>query len=224
MLTARPPTPSALAAKYVVLLLGFGLINLAPAIRNGLGGTGTGPARTDCDTSCQYTVSGEGEGAGFATALHMENGTSVARHEQAHQKRARPPPPPPPSCTNTEACDLCPLLPCPATPLLVASLRIPLTPTPFPHDPRPQPTTNRQQDSAGNYALSTANRELYRGCDPVAGTGTYPSGLDCEALTICYECFCRASLNAGAYGQSAYCGRFTSVIALSAASQVLQRS
>ncbi|GIL60748.1 hypothetical protein Vafri_15275 [Volvox africanus] len=110
------------AAKYLVLLIGFLLVSLAPAMRLGISGLNSGPDQRQCSASCSYT------------------------------------------------------------------------------------------DGAGSYVLSTENRNLYKGCDPEAGTGALPNKLDCEGQAICYECFCRASLNAGNYGEVVYCSRFSSVM------------
>ncbi|GLC46207.1 hypothetical protein PLESTB_001535200 [Pleodorina starrii] len=118
-------------AKYLVLLIGFLLVSLAPAMRKGISGLGSGPDQTVCAANCKYT------------------------------------------------------------------------------------------DGAGNFVLSTANRTVYQQCDPVAGTGALPNKLDCEALTVCYECYCRAALNAGEYGEVSYCARFSSVMGIYTAAQVL---
>ncbi|KAG2453353.1 hypothetical protein HYH02_001577 [Chlamydomonas schloesseri] len=118
-------------AKYLVLLVGFLVVSLAPALRMGLNASGADTTLAACAASCSYT------------------------------------------------------------------------------------------DAAGNYVLSDANRALYKGCDPVAGTGTLANKLDCEDQSICYECFCRASLTSNQYGELLYCSRFSGVVALSTGAQAL---
>ncbi|GFR42972.1 hypothetical protein Agub_g3971 [Astrephomene gubernaculifera] len=119
------------AAKYIVLLIGFLLVSLAPALRMGLSSSGSGPSKAACEASCTYT------------------------------------------------------------------------------------------DAAGNYVLSDSARSLYKGCDSQAGTGALPNKLDCEEQSVCYECFCRAALSGGLYGELVYCSRFSSVVAVATSAQVL---
>ncbi|KAG2489932.1 hypothetical protein HYH03_011565 [Edaphochlamys debaryana] len=118
-------------AKYLVMLAGFALVSLAPAMRMGLSASQTAPLAEQCNLYCSYT------------------------------------------------------------------------------------------DAAGNYQLQGTNRTLYRGCDPVSGNGTLANRLDCEDTTICFECYCRAALNAGRYGELPYCFRFANVVALSVVAQAL---
>ncbi|KAG2438791.1 hypothetical protein HXX76_005332 [Chlamydomonas incerta] len=118
-------------AKYVVLLIGFLVVSLAPALRMGLNASGSDTTLAQCAAHCTYT------------------------------------------------------------------------------------------DVTGNYVLSAANRVLYKGCDPVAGTGTLPNKLDCEDQKICYECFCRAALTSAQYGELLYCSRFSNVVAVSTGAQAL---
>ncbi|EFJ48171.1 hypothetical protein VOLCADRAFT_117676, partial [Volvox carteri f. nagariensis] len=83
-------------AKYLVLLVGFLLVSLAPALRMGIAAKGSGPPRSQCTAACSYT------------------------------------------------------------------------------------------DGTGNYVLSNANRELYKQCDPVSGTGALHNKLDCQHLYVIY--------------------------------------
>lgn len=42
------------AVKYLLLLLGFAFINIAPALRTGLAGRKPGPSATECASLCRY--------------------------------------------------------------------------------------------------------------------------------------------------------------------------
>jgi hypothetical protein len=50
------------AVKYLVLLVGFLLVSLAPALRLGLSASGQGPSRATCAAACSYTVRARARG------------------------------------------------------------------------------------------------------------------------------------------------------------------
>ncbi|MEW5317928.1 MAG: hypothetical protein WDW38_009187 [Sanguina aurantia] len=70
----------------------------------------------------------------------------------------------------------------------------------------------------GNYAMSSEHRADYQLC---YDTGAHANKMACEAVSICYECWCRAVLNAGTYGELFYCSSFAKILALGTMSQIV---